>query len=379
MQLIKNKEQIGRGVFFAGVIINLGIMGGAYGEWSFPLRGRFLQASFVLFCIKILLTYYTKTEWLVMILLGIIGGVSYLCSGDEYVLSVVVMIFAAKKTDMRRVCKWIFGMALLASVITAILSIIGIGGILVDIRDYGRGGVEARWCLGFGHANNVHGTAWYLTVFLIYLFFEKLDWRHYAVLTIGNFILFAFTISKAGFIAMQLVLTAGFLLRYIKMLKQQSWIYFCGVLAFAGVVGISIISVSIEWLKSPILMFLDKVFTGRINLAYQYANISTWKLLSPAGELLVPVDNGWVKIFFDYGYLAGIVFLVFHVYLLWRIYMNRDAVLLIWIVTYFFYTFMEATFTVNSVYMLGNIAYIACMIVMAERKGCENEPKRVKD
>lgn len=377
MQLIKKQERLGEAAFGLGIFIQLLIMVVGYGEWEMPFRGRLLQAAFVLFCIKILVTYYSKKQWIMMTALGIVGAVSYLFTKEEYVVSVVVMIFAAMNIDMKKWCKRIWLMAILVTIVTAVLSVIGIGGVPVDIRDYGRGGEEARWCFGFGHANNFHGTVWYLTALLVYLFFEKMDWKHYAMLTFGNIILFYFTISKGGLIAVQLVIIAACLLRYWKDLRNQAWIYVCSFLAILGVFGISMVSVSIEWSRSSILLFLDRIFTGRINLAYQYANISTWKWISSAGELGV-VDNGWVTVFFNYGYLIGFLFLLFHVCLIYKTWKEKNAVLLILVMTCVFYTFMEATYTVNNVYLLSNISYLSAMILIAGKREPENEPKQIK-
>ena len=377
MQLIKKQERLGEAAFGLGIFIQLLIMVVGYGEWEMPFRGRLLQAAFVLFCIKILVTYYSKKQWIMMTALGIVGAVSYLFTKEEYVVSVVVMIFAAMNIDMKKWCKRIWLMAILVTIVTAVLSVIGIGGVPVDIRDYGRGGEEARWCFGFGHANNFHGTVWYLTALFVYLFFEKMDWKQYALLTVGNIILFYFTISKGGLIAVQLVIIAACLLRYWKDLRNQAWIYVCSFLAILGVFGISMVSVSIEWSRSSILLFLDRIFTGRINLAYQYANISTWKWISSAGELGV-VDNGWVTVFFNYGYLIGFLFLLFHVCLIYKTWKEKNAVLLILVMTCVFYTFMEATYTVNNAYLLSNISYLSAMILIAGKREPENEPKQIK-
>ena len=377
MQLIKKQERLGEAAFGLGIFIQLLIMVVGYGEWEMPFRGRLLQAAFVLFCIKILVTYYSKKQWIMMTALGIVGAVSYLFTKEEYVVSVVVMILAAMNIDMKKWCKRIWLMAILVTIVTAVLSVIGIGGVPVDIRDYGRGGEEARWCFGFGHANNFHGTVWYLTALFVYLFFEKMDWKQYALLTVGNIILFYFTISKGGLIAVQLVIIAACLLRYWKDLRNQAWIYVCSFLAILGVFGISMVSVSIEWSRSSILLFLDRIFTGRINLAYQYANISTWKWISSAGELGV-VDNGWVTVFFNYGYLIGFLFLLFHVCLIYKTWKEKNAVLLILVMTCVFYTFMEATYTVNNAYLLSNISYLSAMILIAGKREPENEPKQIK-
>lgn len=379
MQLIKKKEQLGNIAFQIGLVIQLLLMAAGYGDWGIPFHGRFMQLAFLFFCIKILTTDYSKAEWLAMVLLGGIGVLSYIGTGDEYVVSVIVMIFAAKGVDIRRICKWIFWVALIFTVGTAVLSLFGIGGMMVDIRDYGRGGEEARWCLGFGHANNLHGTVWYLTALLVYLFFDKMDWKHYLLLTVGNIVLYFFTISKGGLIATQLVLAAACLLHYCKGLKNKNWIYGCGALGMIGVVLISLISVSVEWTKSSVLLLLDRIFTGRINLAYQHANISTWKLISCAGEFGDPVDNGWVTMFFNYGYLIGILFILFHLYLLYKVWKEKNSILLVLIVTCVFYTFMESSYTVNSSYLLSNLCYIAAMILMAEKKEPKNESGELKN
>ena len=62
----------------------------------FKFLKRLIVLAFVLFCVKILFTEYSLKEWLAMILLGGLGCLSYLAAGEEYVLSIIVMIFAAK-------------------------------------------------------------------------------------------------------------------------------------------------------------------------------------------------------------------------------------------------------------------------------------------
>lgn len=379
MQLIKKKERLGNIAFYIGITIHLLLMVVGFGDWGVPFHGRLMQIAFAFLCVKILMTYYSKAEWFFMIILGSLGVLSYMGAGDEYVVSVIVMIFAAKGVDIRRVCKWIFLTALIFTVGTAVLSLCGIGGMPVDIRDYGRGGEEARWCLGFGHANNFHGTVWYLTALLTFLYFQKMDWRHYLILSIGNVVLYYFTISKGGLIATQLVVFAALLVRYIGTLEKQAWIYGCGVLGILGVFLVSMVSVSVEWLKSPILMLLDRLFTGRINLAYQHAHISMWKLISCAGEFGDTVDNGWVTMFFQYGYVVGILFVLFHLYLVYRTWKEKNGILLVLVITCVFYTFMEATYTVNSSYLLSNLCYITAMIFMAEKKELKNESGELKD
>ena len=374
MQIIKLSEKIANKFFYVGIMIQTIVMIIGFSEYDIPFRGRFLQLSFAFFCIKILTTRYEWKEWITMIVLGFLGAVSYYFGAEEYVVSVVVMIFAAKAVDMRKVLKYIFAVALASSIVTAVLSLAGIGGVSVDIRDYGRGGVEARWCLGFGHANNLHGTLWYLISLLCICYNEKLNWKHYLVLTVINLFLFSFTVSKAGVLATQIVIIAATLLQYYKKIGQSIWIYLCGVAGIILFIAISFLSVSLNWEEHTWMKLLDRILTGRINLAYRYAPIKTWNLFSPGGKLIA-VDNGWVATFFNYGYVVGIILILLHVYLVYRAYEKKNGIWLVLIITCVFYTFMEATYTINDAYLLSNLTYIVAMVCISEGRKLTLKPE----
>lgn len=378
MQIIKNHDKAANLIFQIGIWIHLFVMVVGYGEWSIPYQGRLLQIAFGLFAIKILMTYYSKKEWGILLAVGALGVVSYLSTKDEYVLSVLVMIFAAKSMDMRQICKRILAIAAIATMVIAVLSLFGVGGIPVDVRDYGRGAIEARWCLGFGHANNFHGTLLYLLVLAVYLYFEKITWVHYLIFTGCNLLIYRLTVSKAGLLVVQIVIVAAFLLRYKKVLEEKIWIYLLGVLGTIALYVISIISVSVEWTKSSLLVLLDRLLTGRINLAYQHAHISTWKALESAGELGI-VDNGFVAMFFNYGYIVGIVFLCFQVFLLYMSWQRKNSIFFIMVVTSVLYTFMEATYMTNTTYLLSNLSYIVAMLLLSDKKEQKHESGKLKN
>ena len=365
IQLIKKGEVIGKYCFFAGVWIQLFIMMLGHSVWEMPFRGRFLQFAFVLFCVKILFTEYSIKEWIAMILVGGLGCISYLVSAEEYVISIIVLIFAAKHIQMRKVIKWIFYGALIGTVCIILLSLLGAGGMIVDVRDYGRGGVESRFCLGFSHANNLHGTLWYLTALFLYLFFDRVKWPHYIGLTMLNVGLFLLTASKAGLIAAQILIVAVCIVRYYPSVEKWMGVYILGALSMIGIMGISLVSVTIPWTDSAVLQLLDRLFTGRINLAYKGAHISNWGMFFPRGELGV-VDNGWITVFFNYGYLIGILFVGIQLYLIYVAYKRKKGICLAILVTNAFYTFMEATYTMNSVYFLCNLSYVTAMILMGD-------------
>lgn len=365
MQLIKKQERLGEILFFAGILIHILLMVIGYGDWSIPFHGRFMQLAFGLFCVKISCTWYTKREWAAMIILGAIGALSYLYTGDEYVVSVIVMIFAAKNVDMKRICKWILMYAFVFTVGTALLSLVGVGGLAVDVRHYGRGSEEARWCLGFGHANNIHGTVWYLVMLVVFLYFEKLKWQHYLLITIGNLGLFYLTASRGGMLAVQMVVIAALLLKYVPQIADKVWIYLLGVLELAVFVMLSLVSAVISPERTPVISTIDNLLTGRLHLIRWYADMSKWKIFASGGSAEL-IDDGWAAVFMSYGYVIGAVFILFHVYLIYKIWKKKNGVLLIMLVTTMFYTFMEASYTMNTAYLLTNFSYIIAMVFMAK-------------
>jgi len=363
MQLIKRQERIGEISFYIGIAIHLLLMTIGYGKWNIPFHGRFMQAAFALLCIKIVTTKYSKSEWIVMLFLGGLGSLSYFATGDEYVVSIVVMIFAAKNIDMYRMCKWIFFVALAFTVLFAILSLCGIGDAPVTIADFGRGKVEARWSLGLGHANNLHGTVWYLISLFVVLYFKYLKWPHYLLLTIGNMVLFYFTASRGGVIIVQVIIMIAWILRYFPEIGGKRLLYFLGVLEIIGLVALAVVSAIIEPEYTPIISTLDTMLTGRLHLIRWCADISQWRFIA-AGGVTTAVDVGWALVFYRYGYIVGAVFTAFHLYLIYRAWKIKDGILFAIVVTSAFYIFMESTYMLNSSYLLCNISYIVAMILI---------------
>jgi len=371
MQILKKGEKVGIYCFHIAILIHLSIMCEEFSIWEMPLRGRLLQLAFVLGAVKIVTTYYEKYEWILMGLVGALSVAGYLASGEKYIAYVAVMIFAAKSVDMRAILNYITLAVLLSIIIVPVLALTGVGGVVVDTRDYGRGIVESRYPLGFNHANNLHGTLWYLFAMLTYIFKDRADWRHYAGMAVINAGLFYLTRSRAGFIVTGIIILAGFAYRYWKeAVFDRIWIYIAGMVAFLAVIVLTVISVSVDCFSGygPVLKKLDSITTGRLSLAYQSAFIGEWKPLSQGGSHAYAVDNGFAGVPADYGYIAAIVFIAFIIWLMIRVTIKREGILFMIVLTAVLYTFMEKTYVINDAYMLSNLMYVVAMILLGNAK-----------
>lgn len=346
MQIIKRKEKVGNVLFIIALAIELLIMMTDHSAITLPLRGRFAQLAFVLFGIKILTTNYTKKQWVWIIFLALLGSVSYFTCDDEYFLRVAVMVVAAKDIDMKLTGRMILFGALAGTTVIVILSLTGVLGQAVDIRHYGRGVEEARWCLGFSHANNIHDMFWYLCGFFFLLYQRKCNWKHYMVLTLMNLLLFYFTVSRNGFVTAQLLIIGGALLHYIPSLNQKIILY---LLSIAGVSACIFLTVfgGLCGIANPFIAFCNRFLTGRLEMIYEYAPVLKWTLFPPAQRILY-VDNGFAILFSEYGIVIGILYICLIVALIFDLYQKQNGIGLAFLTTIVFVTFMETTFILNT-------------------------------
>lgn len=358
MQLIKNREKLGNILFVAAIVIEVAIMMTDHmSSFTLPFRGRFAQLAFVLFGCKILTTRYTKKQWLVIIILGMLGTVSYFTMGDEYVLRAAVMIIASK--DVKREISYniIFIGALVGTIIIIGMAALGLNGRLYEIKDYGRDGIEKRWCLGFNHANNIHCMFWYITALFICARKSIRGIYHYIILLVADVLLYLLTASKTGLIATAILVVMTAFSHYFKKLNAAKLPYILGAFAVTACTVVSIIGARYSCFESSFCAKLDGFLNQRLNMSHDYANLLDWRLFPGPRELGKAVDNGIAS----FGYLYGIVMLVLMLgsiyWIILKAYKEKSIILMTLAVTCTFVWFMESTFIINAS-LLCTLSYI---------------------
>lgn len=356
MQIIKKKENIGNILFFIGIILELLIMMTDHSQITLPLRGRVSHLAFVLFGCKILTTDYSKREWTIIFLFAILGAVSYFTCKDEYVIRAVMMVVSAKNVNTEKVAKATFFAALAGTTLIVLLSLTGVLGTTVDIRDYGRGLVEARWCLGFSHANNVHDMFWYLLSFFFLLNNKNCSWKHYSFFTAANIALYFLTISRTGVIVAQVIILAAALFHYMPRFNQKMWIYLLSIFGVMATMFLTLLG-GLYGVKNPLVRFFNRLFTERLQMVYEHAPVSKWTLF-PQPNSMQCVDNGIAWLFYGYGIVVGVAYLAIIIALIYRMYQKRDGMALAILVTAVLVTFMEATFIFNTSLLCNPIFFL---------------------
>ena len=305
------------------------------------------------------MTRYEYKKLPIIAVLGILGAVSYFTCGDEYVIRAIVFVVASKDVDCDRILRIILYGTVIGTAMIVMLALLGVCGEVVDIRHYGRGMEEARYCLGFNHANNLHDVFWYITSIYILIRRQKICWNELAVLTALNIGLYMLTVSRTGVIATQLVITCVLFARYNKKSRDRLIMQIIAILSLVTSIAVTIYGSIYNIGESEFVRRADKLLTGRLQMLTEHANIKQWQMF-PASRSAEFVDNGFSTVIYCYGTVVGVLFILYIlVEIIWLMH-NREAIVSAVLMGAILVTFMESTFVIN-ISLLCNMILLVTM------------------
>lgn len=356
----RNVKKIGEACFWLGLMIELLIVIIDKSAYTNPLESQLFRITFLLFCIKIALTRYSTKEWLCILLFGGIMSVAYLVNERDETVRVIAFVAACKGMDIKKVMKVVFWVTFTGCAALVVLSVTGVYGAVSLTADFGRGEggqlYETRYVLGMGHPNALHGMLWMLVVLAVYSYADRLKWYHFAGLGVLDIVFFSLTDSKTGVIVWMMFVVMTFIMWYSKKCRENKGVYILGAMIVLGCVIFAMIGSHVEntYLTQDTLMHkLDKLLNGRYQGCYavEAARLENWKLFA-APENTAYFDAGFVRLFYWYGIIPGIIYVGMNVYLLYQSYRQKDYVMFTMTVAFSVYNLMEAHFI--SVYILRN-------------------------
>lgn len=358
---MKEKEalfhKIAYGSFYAAVVIEVLIVLIDKSSYINPIEGRLFQLTFLLCLVKVLLTRYTRREYVAIFLFCVLGAVSYFVTERNEILRLVMLVVACKGVDMKKCLKLVFWMTLSGCLVIVLLSVTGLYGAVSLTQDYGRGCVETRYTLGMGHPNALQCMVFALTTLGLYLYGEKMRWYWYLLVVGVNGFLFLLTDSKTSFLVAALTIVLFVFIRCLKGKWVSALLFFGGLLATLGSVVLSVFAAKDayliyrfrwEWYWTPkveIYLKLDSLLTGRINSLVGTENfegtLQTWSLFSKP-ENVYYFDMGWVRLFYWYGIVPACIYIVVLLLLMIYCWRKRQNAALIMIMVFSLYTLIEA-------------------------------------
>lgn len=325
--------------FYLGVIIEVLLVLVDKSAYTNPIEGQIFRITFLLFLTKVVFTKYSLKEYIVIFLFCILGTVSYYATGRNEVLRLTVMIAACKEIDMKKCLSLVFYMTLTGCAAIILLSVTGIYGVISLTQDYGRGSVETRYVLGMGHPNALQCMVWALTVLGLYLYGEKMKLYHYGLVLLLNIGFFLLTDSKTSLLVTIFAVVMVFLTAKWKNIRGRKLIGGAGIFATIGSIGISVVIAANAYRiydyvwnfdRSFITMLfvrLNEILNGRIRILVENdrfeGTIQTWSLFSrPENNYFF--DMGWVRLFYWFGIIPGVVFVAFTIWFLVYCYRKND-------------------------------------------------------
>ncbi len=307
----KGKMQVGLAeilYFFSfGIMFAAKGVGLDYGQKLFTLC-----ICFSLLCLagKLWLTKHTAKEWLVMLLLVLLGVGIYLKSGEQAALAAMLVIIGMKNVPLDRlfkVCLGIWGMTFALSCTLGILHIRD--GVVVVHQKLGLGPL-IRWSLGYTHPNVLHVSYFVLASLLLYAgdYHGKKLWRATTLLFVGNILVFLYSVSYTGVLIMTGYLALNVYLDMRKSLSRPEKFLLQCILPFCvlfPLIGPFVTS-------GKVFDFFNKLLSTRFELVKNFFTNFTPSLLGTRAHFdttaHLTLDSSFAYLLMYYGIIAFVIF-----------------------------------------------------------------------
>lgn len=323
----------GIAVFYAALLLILFVDYVSATSVSLIYSGRLFQFAAVLLMCKVLVTKYTKTEYILLGLSLIIAALSFLYVHNYFACLLFLLIFAGKDIPFRKTAAMYLMFVGVCIVITASAAFLGIYGEISMKQDFRGLGMETRYCFGFTHPNTCHIIYMQFILVLIWYFWEKIKWFHIMAAILINAVLYIFTDSRTNMLLGTVVLGTMLLGKIWKWIQKAVWVYGLGIITLTTSLILSFLTVIHDTTESALLDFVDKIWSGRIYwghiwakyyLIYEDDKVTGWTerekitLFSHRdGQILI--DMGFLKLYYNYGI---IIFAIVIALMLIKIYRN---------------------------------------------------------
>lgn len=352
-KMAKYLDLISKYSFYLGLFIELTIVILEKSEYLIQYEGLWFRLTFVLFGISMITTKHSLRQWSCFLAMALLGCNSYLHTGRNEILRAVVFVWACYGKDIKKVLKFTFWYTTIGCAVIFLLSVLGIyGEVYVDAvyrmeEAWTYGEVERRYCFGMGHPNSFHGMMLAITWLGIYCYHEKIKWFGYALITVAHLALYMFTDSRTGLLMSMGSLGIFVILKYVKPLQGNKYVYLLGILTIIAAVFFSVFMAKYS-VHHPLLAKIDGLLSNRIlNLYYHSVNhegmLNTWSLWSVERNNWY-FDLGIIRMFYWYGIIPAVVYFVAQCRLIWCGFKRKDYMLLGVMVVITIYSIFEAHF-----------------------------------
>lgn len=342
---------------YAALTIELLLM--IYERSTLPLSSpkMIFRISFVFTVLAVVLTKYSVKQWIGIAVAVAISVLGYKITGNNDLLRFSLFVVACKDADIKKMLRYIFTVTAAGFVLIVAASVLGIAGTVKLVDDFGRDvGSEVRYTFGFGHPNTLQSVIFSMTVLLIYHVRDFEKFKRSVIMGLAlvlNIIMYFFTGSRTGVALTVFTIVLAFIVYQSEILKNSKVLYVSGAALIGACVAFSIWAAKISKYarkkKYPFYYKLDRILTGRIQSLYydtkpHKGSLQTWSLFGDEFSGNAFFDMGWVRLFYWYGIIPAVLIILLILFLIYRLYLNRDYGVMIMVISVSLFTVVEASF-----------------------------------
>lgn len=373
---LREESPVPRLAFYIGLTIELLMVIIDKSNYINPIEGYLFRLTFLLFVCKLLLTRYERWEWAIIFVMEAVALISYRVTGANDIIRIVTFVAACKGIPLKEALKYTFYVTLAGCLAIVALSVTGIYGDISLTQAFGHEAAETtryigeaaaeetRYTLGMGHPNALSCMFFMLAALGVYVWFDRMKWYSYLFLMLLNVGVYLLTRSKTSMLITAAFILGACLFTFVKGLRKKTFFYVCGLLVFLLCIAFSVDAAvcaqrvrDAQWNEfffcNPrdnahivLLGRIDRHISGRIISLTDSDNndgmIQTWSAFSCENNMNYYFDMGWVKVFYRYGVIPGILYVTANLLLLWQLWRRRDACGLALFVMFAVYTVVEA-------------------------------------
>ena len=294
-------------LFFASLFFAKGI--GLYdGQSAFKV---FLLAGMGCLAVKLVLTEYTVRELVIIAVLCLAGGMSYLHTMEKGILLTVMVMIGLKDIPVGRLYRVALAVWSLSYVPAVVLTTLGL--IPSPFRVHVRPGTGfiIRWAMGSAHPNVAHISYLVLVMLAVYVLGERISWRWVLLLFGGNCFVYLYTVSQTGMLMTTFYLAATIYLMYRKNPSRLEY----------GLVECVLPACILSSLVLPLVLqgrafdLVNKLMNTRLMQSKRYLTNEKITLLGSGMQMTdatTTMDNSFVFAFMTYGILTfGLLMLAY--------------------------------------------------------------------
>lgn len=277
--------------------------------------------AFLCAVLKLLLTPYTGRQWVMLLILLILTAIVYYESRELGIWFVMFTILGMKHISTDKIFRLGLRVWTLCAVLLSIWSFFRIEHTIYRVSNRLGLGYIMRWSLGFTHPNILHITYFALCAFILYELRENYGFRQFALLMIGNVLVFFYSVSYTGFGIVTVLLIGELYVTFRPRFGMVEKTAANLILPFIILVSFVLPLLFYAPRYGEALQKLNMLVNTRIKVAGSFLNPECMSLFGVKMSYLaqfqsyLSIDSSYIWLFIHYGMIPFVLFMAAYIVL----------------------------------------------------------------